>query len=68
MTTRTVAPTSKATAMSQIVADPQIRALLAADNLAQITTWMNANVTDLPSARLVLAKLAAALVYVWNHR
>jgi len=68
MATRTVAPTAKATALNQIVNDAQIKALLAADNLQQINTWMGSNVTDLASARIVLAKLAAALVYVWNHR
>ena len=32
---------------------------------AQITTWLNANVTDLASARLVLHALAVGLRYVY---
>lgn len=49
-----------------LASDPLITQLRTATP-AQIATWINSNVTDLPTARIVLARLAVAVSYLWHR-
>lgn len=64
MSTVTVPPVADRVRMMDAASEALLQQLVNATP-AQITTWLNANVTDLASARTVLHALAVGLRYLY---